>query len=126
MVKNRPLAGPLGYRINRFPRSDCLRSTRSPNPPRSVSTVVDKLWQIQAACRGLDAQIFYPVSEDDTDRAKAVCAACPVQATCLEYALAVREKEGVWGGATEAERRRIIRQRRRAAAKRRAMAQASA
>jgi len=28
--------------------------------------------------------------------------------------LAVREKEGVWGGATERERRRIIRQRRRA------------
>ena len=33
----------------------------------------------------------------------------------LEYALARREKDGVWGGATERDRRRIIRQRRRAA-----------
>jgi WhiB family redox-sensing transcriptional regulator len=34
---------------------------------------------------------------------------------CLEYALTVREKAGVWGGATERERRRMIRQRRRSA-----------
>ncbi|MEZ5140291.1 MAG: WhiB family transcriptional regulator [Acidimicrobiales bacterium] len=40
---------------------------------------------------------------------------CPVQGACLEYAPARREKEGVWGGCTERERRRIIRQRRRTA-----------
>ncbi|HUE61162.1 MAG TPA: WhiB family transcriptional regulator, partial [Acidimicrobiales bacterium] len=34
---------------------------------------------------------------------------------CLEWALAVREKDGVWGGATERERRRILRRRRRSA-----------
>ncbi|MEO5901357.1 MAG: WhiB family transcriptional regulator [Ilumatobacteraceae bacterium] len=34
---------------------------------------------------------------------------------CLEFALQVREKQGVWGGATERERRRMIRQRRRSA-----------
>jgi WhiB family redox-sensing transcriptional regulator len=34
---------------------------------------------------------------------------------CLEWALANRERDGVWGGATERERRRIIRQRRRTA-----------
>jgi WhiB family redox-sensing transcriptional regulator len=34
---------------------------------------------------------------------------------CLEYALANRERDGVWGGATERERRRMIRQRRRSA-----------
>ena len=45
--------------------------------------------------------------------AKAVCDECPVRGTCLEHALG-REKEGVWGGSTERERRRIIRQRRRA------------
>ena len=46
--------------------------------------------------------------------AKRVCSACSVQGTCLEFALQGREKEGVWGGATEKERRRILRQRRRA------------
>jgi WhiB family redox-sensing transcriptional regulator len=69
---------------------------------------------------GLEADIFYPAPEDEGSDAKAVCGACVVQERCLEFALAVREKDGVWGGATEKERRRIIRQRRRAAAAARA------
>lgn len=74
-------------------------------------------WRSKAACQGLDPAIFYPSSEDDLDAApaKAVCAECAVREACLEYALAVREKDGVWGGATERERRRMIRQRRRTA-----------
>jgi len=72
-------------------------------------------WRSSAACQGLDPEIFYPVSDEDADQAKEVCARCPVQTSCLEHALAVREKEGVWGGCTERERRRIIRQRRRTA-----------
>jgi WhiB family redox-sensing transcriptional regulator len=72
-------------------------------------------WRRSAACRGLDPEIFYPSTEDDdVADAKAVCTACDVQQLCLEWALQVREKEGVWGGATEKERRRILRQRRRA------------
>ena len=74
-------------------------------------------WRKQAACRGIDAAVFYPVSEDEADAAEAkeICAGCPVRQACLEYALAHREREGVWGGATERERRRIIRQRRKSA-----------
>jgi WhiB family redox-sensing transcriptional regulator len=44
-----------------------------------------------------------------------LCAECKVRVACLEHALSIREKQGVWGGATERERRRIIRQRRRTA-----------
>ncbi len=74
-------------------------------------------WRAKAACNGLDPTIFYPSTEEDEDAeaAKAVCAQCSVRAECLEYALGFREKEGIWGGATEKERRRIIRQRRRSA-----------
>jgi WhiB family transcriptional regulator, redox-sensing transcriptional regulator len=72
-------------------------------------------WRQQAACRGLEPVIFYPTyDDDDIDMAKAVCAQCAVREACLEHALAVREKEGIWGGCTERERRRILRQRRRA------------
>jgi WhiB family redox-sensing transcriptional regulator len=67
-------------------------------------------WRKQAACRGLDVEAFYPVTEDE-----AVCAVCPVRQACLEHALAHREREGVWGGTTERERRRIVRQRRKSA-----------
>jgi WhiB family redox-sensing transcriptional regulator len=71
-------------------------------------------WRQHAACRGLDPMTFYPATDDEADAAKEVCAQCPVREACLEHALAFREKEGVWGGCTERERRRIIRQRRRA------------
>jgi WhiB family redox-sensing transcriptional regulator len=75
---------------------------------------MDLLWRRNAACRGLDPDIFFPALDDDVVSAKEVCGGCLVQETCLEFALTIREKEGVWGGATEKERRRILRQRRRA------------
>jgi WhiB family transcriptional regulator, redox-sensing transcriptional regulator len=72
-------------------------------------------WRKRAACRGIDPEVFFPVTDEDAEEAKAICATCPVREACLEYALAHREREGVWGGATERERRRIIRHRRKSA-----------
>ena len=72
-------------------------------------------WRQHAACRGLDPEIFYPASDEEAGPAKAVCGQCSVSTLCLDYALGSRERDGVWGGATEKERRRIIRQRRRSA-----------
>lgn len=40
-------------------------------------------------------------------RAKAICNRCPVKAECLEWALAVPERIGIWGGTTEYERRKL-------------------
>lgn len=80
-----------------------------------MSPIKNLAWRQRAACVGVEPEIFYPVSEDDADQAKAVCAQCEVREACLEFALANRERDGVWGGATERERRRIIRQRRRSA-----------
>lgn len=84
-------------------------SKLEPKSPRAL------VWRQRAACRGVDPDIFYPVSDEDAEDAKAICRACPVQEACLEWALRVREKDGVWGGATERERRRILRRRRRTA-----------
>jgi len=75
---------------------------------------MDLVWRRHSACRGLDPEIFYPDSDEAAAAAKVVCTGCSVRETCLEFALQGREKEGVWGGATEKERRRILRQRRRA------------
>jgi WhiB family redox-sensing transcriptional regulator len=72
-------------------------------------------WRGQARCRGVDPETFHPGEEDDPSPAKAICELCPVREACLEHALAVREKHGVWGGLTERERRRVLRQRRRSA-----------
>ena len=72
-------------------------------------------WSARAACHGLDPRIFFPADDDEAGPALAICARCPVREPCLEYALGEREREGVWGGCTERERRRLIRRRRRTA-----------
>jgi WhiB family transcriptional regulator, redox-sensing transcriptional regulator len=71
-------------------------------------------WSSRAACRGLDPRLFFPADDEDAGPATAICAECPVREPCLEFALGSREREGVWGGTTERERRRILRRRRRA------------
>ena len=83
-------------------------------------------WQDDAACRGSDTSVFFPVSEADAGEAKAVCAACPVAEACLEHAISTRQPEGVWGGATPTERHRLIRRQQKAARKARASAEATA
>ena len=74
---------------------------------------MDRNWVDAAACRGLDSAIFYPLTDEEAETAKDVCAVCPVVDECLEHAIDNRERNGVWGGATERERMRIIRRRRR-------------
>jgi len=78
--------------------------------------MMDLSWRKRGACRGLDPEVFYPTSEEETGDAKSICGTCAVQEQCLEFALANREADGIWGGATEKERRRILRQRRKSAA----------
>jgi WhiB family redox-sensing transcriptional regulator len=80
-----------------------------------VVPLTNQSWRQHAACRGVEPDVFYPVSDEEADIAKAICDQCSVRQTCLEYALTNRERDGVWGGATERERRRLLRQRRRSA-----------
>ncbi len=68
-------------------------------------------WQLRGACRSHDPEMFFhPEKERGAARAareaaaKAICAQCPVLATCREHAAAARERYGVWGGLSEAER----------------------
>lgn len=72
----------------------------------------DVRWREDAACRGVDTDVFFPVTDEEAAPAKAICATCPVREECLEFALETRQEEGVWGGLTETERRRLRRRRR--------------
>ena len=83
----------------------------SPRPTYAAS----EDWRDEAACVGLDTNIFFPVTDADAHHAKAVCASCPVREECLEWAIATRQSDGVWGGLTEDERRRLRRRRQDAA-----------
>ena len=69
----------------------------------------ERRWEAEAACRGMDPSIFFPLNEDDALEAVAVCRACPVRDECLSWALETRERFGVWGGTTEKQRRSMLR-----------------
>jgi WhiB family transcriptional regulator, redox-sensing transcriptional regulator len=90
---------------------DAVRGDRAPDS-----------WQDDAACRGSDTSVFFPASEADAGAAQAICATCPVAEACLEYAIATRQPDGVWGGLTPSERHRLLRRRQKAARKARAAA----
>lgn len=102
----------------RPPSDDAARrgGAGSPYPTREkVIPMSSPTWRKRAACRGLDPEVFYPPSDEEAEEAKAICGECPVRQLCLEHALAHRERDGVWGGLTERERRRLVRQRRKSA-----------
>jgi WhiB family transcriptional regulator, redox-sensing transcriptional regulator len=68
----------------------------------------------EGACRTADPNLFYNdenerglVGHRKSDRAKAVCAGCPVVMECLGWAMATDEPHGVWGGMTSRERHRL-------------------
>lgn len=71
----------------------------------------DVNWRSEAACTGIDSDLFFPSSEDEpaSVEAKAVCESCPVREACLQYALATNQTAGVWGGLDAGDRRRLRR-----------------
>jgi WhiB family redox-sensing transcriptional regulator len=85
-------------------------------------TVTTGDWREVSACRDTDPELFFPVGTtgsavDQIASAKAVCNQCMARVECLEFALETNQDSGVWGGASEEERRalrRLARQRRAA------------
>ena len=66
-------------------------------------------WWRHAACRGSDPEMFHPARGDyeGTNAALAVCQTCPVKDDCLAYAMNNREMQGVWGGLSANQRKRL-------------------
>lgn len=66
-----------------------------------------------ALCAQTDPDAFFPEHGDpagygnSVEAAKRVCRLCPLQADCLDYALANDERYGVWGGTSERDRSRL-------------------
>lgn len=75
-------------------------------------------WRLEAACRGHDPELFFPIgltgpARAQLEEAKAVCAGCPVRGRCLDWAVLTGVDHGVWGGLSEDERRALKRRARR-------------
>jgi len=72
----------------------------------------DTPWMAQGNCREHPPTTFFPSDGVGVELAKRICATCPVNEPCLEYALENRIDHGVWGGTSERQRRRILKSRR--------------
>jgi WhiB family transcriptional regulator, redox-sensing transcriptional regulator len=105
----------ISVRTDERPADDRLADRAQVGPTRAD-------WQDEAACRGSDTSVFFPASEADATAAQSICATCPVAEACLEYAIATRQSDGIWGGLTPTERHRLLRRRQKAARKARAAA----
>lgn len=84
----------------------------------AVPPTGDPDWQTRAACRTADLDMFHPEPGQPANRAKAVCARCPVLGDCREYALSLplsSDRHGIYGGLTPDERQLIRRRTRRTA-----------
>lgn len=83
-------------------------------------------WKDLAACAHEPPELWFPVADWkakwyregtnwlrlEYDTAKAVCAGCPAQVECLDYAVRNDVYDGVWGGQDEVQRL-VLRQQRR-------------
>jgi WhiB family redox-sensing transcriptional regulator len=67
------------------------------------------------SCRMYPPATFFPSDGVGVEKARKICNGCPVAGECLEHALEHRIEHGVWGGASERQRRRILKQRRQTA-----------
>lgn len=87
-----------------------LGDTRAYEPLREGPDAFKEM----ANCKDMDPNTFFPKDSIGVEAAKMICNECVVRGECLEYALGNNEKIGVWGGASERDRRRIRRERKMA------------
>lgn len=68
----------------------------------------DPSWRKQAKCVGTDTNGFFGErGQNDYSHQRLLCASCPVQNPCLQFALDNSPRDGFFGGFTPKERRRL-------------------
>ena len=72
--------------------------TPTPSAPSSSTD-----WS-KAACSHVDPEVFFPDQHQTAGQAKGICAICPLRVACLDEAMRLQIREGVWGGTTPRER----------------------
>ncbi len=82
---------------------------REAGPRRTVTNDIE--WMAEGECKKMPPELFFPIDGSGVDEAIKVCGTCAVKSECLEYALKNRIDHGIWGGASENERRRMSKER---------------
>jgi len=65
-------------------------------------------WMADGLCAQTDPELFFPESGQGTKAAEKICARCPVQAECFDFAMETGEGYGIWGGACTRTRKEIL------------------
>jgi WhiB family transcriptional regulator, redox-sensing transcriptional regulator len=83
----------------------------------SIQTIIAQEtpeWYYNAQCIGTSSEIFFPDGRGESVKyakmislAKSICGECTVRRQCLEYAMDSNQPDGVWGGKTLRERKRL-------------------
>jgi WhiB family redox-sensing transcriptional regulator len=110
------LAAALEAAAERAPEPEPKHRGRAPGAEDEIDADDKMPWRRDAACRSTDPDIFFPNlsigskwDRDDYADALAICRVCDVVSACLDYALANREDDGVWGGTDPYTRRLMLR-----------------
>jgi WhiB family redox-sensing transcriptional regulator len=71
-------------------------------------------WVAGANCASTDPTIFFPGKSEQriANQARRVCRSCLSEAECREYALERPDLDGIWGGLSTDQRRKIRKERR--------------
>lgn len=77
--------------------------------PRRDRPVRAEPWMAGKACKGVPTDVFFPGQLDRAGmaEAKAICQRCPVTGECLDYAQREGLHDGVYGGLSATERKRL-------------------
>jgi hypothetical protein len=79
-----------------------------PTPPPLAVPSPD--WT-QARCRTMDPDVFFDEADEKNDVPSplvlATCRLCPIQNVCLDWAIATKQRHGMWGATTPRQREKI-------------------
>ena len=76
---------------------------------RDYIPLEEETWKVDAACQGIDTELFFEDIPDARSYKRfvlKVCLECPVKTECLNYAVKYN-LDGVWGGTSKRERIRL-------------------
>ena len=89
---------------------DVLEALMAGNDLPAISDILHPPhWHAGAECRKHPEITWFPVLGQPAAPAKRICAVCPVRLECLAWSVERAELDGIWGGLSTLERRRLRR-----------------
>ncbi len=101
------LSRPAPYPRRSEPRHPLMASRAPAQALVAIRRGIRHGWEKDADCQRTPTEVFYPQPRTARSAApaKRICRSCPVRESCLRFALACGDRQGIFGGTTPTERR---------------------